>query len=504
MNDPRLSLCLIVRDEEAMLPDFLASVDGLWDEFIAVDTGSRDGSVQLLEAAGARLVPFTWTDDFAAARNASLEKAGGRWILFLDADERVSPELHQQIRQLLDDESAGAATLVMRNRLPGGHSRDSRLLRLFHNRPEIRFRYRIHEDVADAVHDYLQATGLALRHLDGVVDHLGYVRQIAADRDKKERDLRLLRLSLQQDPRDFYCRFKTLEIARFWDDRALWKDEAGATAALLQRLSPEEKEDLKRRLWSGELAGLVAGGLDGPAEQALAWLNDSASWARPTAAWLLHRALLLEKMGQADEAALDFQACLDRQGHPEENASQLTGVRPLLGLFRLAVRSGDAPGAARWARQAAAAGPLDPEAMLALVTVQEPDTGLRILESHLQANPLAVSPLAEACLTAHQIGWAAALLRRGLSAQGDDPDPDLALGLLVCTLVLGEGFDGEIKADQEQADALMRKWVKLLWQSRHTEGMTAFADNCQAVTGVFPWLGDFLAEETRKISSSRR
>ena len=100
MKQPRLSLCMIVRDEEAMLPDFLAAVDGLWDEFIAVDTGSRDGSAAILAGAGATVVPFTWCDDFAAARNASLEQASGDWILFLDADERVSPALARQIRQL--------------------------------------------------------------------------------------------------------------------------------------------------------------------------------------------------------------------------------------------------------------------------------------------------------------------------------------------------------------------------------------------------------------------
>ena len=90
-SQPRLSLCMIVRDEQEMLPGLLDSVRGLWDEFLVADTGSTDGTVDLLEKAGATVEPFAWCDDFAAARNASLDMASGEWILFLDADERVSP-----------------------------------------------------------------------------------------------------------------------------------------------------------------------------------------------------------------------------------------------------------------------------------------------------------------------------------------------------------------------------------------------------------------------------
>ena len=500
MNRPGLSLCLIFRDEEAMLPDFLAAVEGLWDEFIAVDTGSRDGSAELLRRAGARLVDFPWVDDFAAARNASLEAAGGRWILFLDADERVSPELAAQIRSLLTDDEAGAATVVMRNRLPGGHGRESRLLRLFHNQPDIRFRYRIHEDVAEDVHAYLERQGLALRHLSGVVEHLGYVREVAADRAKKERDLGLLRLSLEQDPRDFYCRYKVLEIARFWEDLPLWRAEAGATASLLATLSPDEVADLRGRHWSGELAGLVAAGLDLPARRALDWLEGTSAWARPTASWFLHRGLLEENLEMSDEAARDFSACLERQSDPEEGTAQLTGVRPLLGLCRLALKAGQGERAAELATRAAQAGPLDPEALLALLTIGPADLVLQRALDHLRAHPAAAQPLAETALGLGRVPVAAAALRHGLRAEMPaTQQPDLALGLLVCTLVLGEDFDVEIQADQEQADALLRRWVRHLWQSRRTEALAAFAENCQAITGIFPWLPAFLTEVTDEL-----
>ncbi len=89
----RLSLCMILRDEEELLPRFLEHARGLWDELVAVDTGSTDRTPRLLAEAGAKVLHRPWTGDFSAARNASLEAATGEWALVLDADELVSPGL---------------------------------------------------------------------------------------------------------------------------------------------------------------------------------------------------------------------------------------------------------------------------------------------------------------------------------------------------------------------------------------------------------------------------
>ena len=89
---PSLSLCMIVKDEADMLPAFLAKVQGLWDELVVVDTGSRDTTVAILEAAGAKVLHRPWRHDFALARNYSLEAATGDWVLVLDPDEHVSAQ----------------------------------------------------------------------------------------------------------------------------------------------------------------------------------------------------------------------------------------------------------------------------------------------------------------------------------------------------------------------------------------------------------------------------
>lgn len=90
-----LTACIIARDEEQALPDCLASL-AFCDEIVLVDGGSTDRTVAIAEAAGARVVHQPWLG-FAAQRNVALDHARGRWVLEVDCDERVSPQLAAEI-----------------------------------------------------------------------------------------------------------------------------------------------------------------------------------------------------------------------------------------------------------------------------------------------------------------------------------------------------------------------------------------------------------------------
>jgi hypothetical protein len=79
---PKVSLITIVRDEEENLPNCLRSVDGLFDEIVIVDAGSKGRTREIAQEFGARVFDFVWVDDFAAARNAALAR-------FLDFRRRV-------------------------------------------------------------------------------------------------------------------------------------------------------------------------------------------------------------------------------------------------------------------------------------------------------------------------------------------------------------------------------------------------------------------------------
>src|SRR5512141_1205846 len=99
----RLSLCMIMRDEEEHLARCLRSVQGVVDEIVIVDTGSVDRSIEVAESFGARILNEEWKGDFSAPRNTGIDAATGDWILVLDADEELVDG--SRLRELLHDEA---------------------------------------------------------------------------------------------------------------------------------------------------------------------------------------------------------------------------------------------------------------------------------------------------------------------------------------------------------------------------------------------------------------
>ena len=106
----RLSLCVIAKDEAAMLPGLLSSVVGVVDEIVLVDTGSSDATAAIARSAGAKVVDHPWRDDFADARNRALAESTGDWVLVLDCDERLAPGAGAVIRKAI---SSGGFDLGM-------------------------------------------------------------------------------------------------------------------------------------------------------------------------------------------------------------------------------------------------------------------------------------------------------------------------------------------------------------------------------------------------------
>ncbi|MBM3334149.1 glycosyltransferase family 2 protein, partial [Candidatus Sumerlaeota bacterium] len=106
---------MIARDEADRIADCLRSVQGLVDEIVVVDTGSSDPTPAIARDLGARVIAMPWGDDFAAARNCSLEHATGEWILVLDADEKLYPRHFQAVRHLMAKRQAEAIQVFVRN-----------------------------------------------------------------------------------------------------------------------------------------------------------------------------------------------------------------------------------------------------------------------------------------------------------------------------------------------------------------------------------------------------
>jgi hypothetical protein len=194
-----ISAALIVRDEEHHLPACLESVSAVADEVVVVDTGSVDRSVAIAEAAGARVFHQPWQDDFALARNAGIDRCRGRWILYIDADERMRSCSRQQLLTTLDDPGLMGATVTLHP--VTGHS-GYRELRLFRNDPAIRFEGAIHETIWPAVLNAIDGDRSRVGESNVVLDHVGYDGR---QDHKHDRNLPLLLKALDQDPDHIYC-----------------------------------------------------------------------------------------------------------------------------------------------------------------------------------------------------------------------------------------------------------------------------------------------------------
>lgn len=195
---PVLSAALIVRDEAAVLPRCLASIRELVDEIVVVDTGSTDGSPRIAAEFGARVFGFDWRNDFAAARNAALEHARGRWILYIDADECAGPLGREALASHLTDRGLVASMVRFRPRT--GFTRYQQY-RLFRNDPRIRFRNVIHETMVPDVETVMRTDGLRIGHSELAIDHFGYDGNQDA---KHRRNIPLLRERLARDPEHVY------------------------------------------------------------------------------------------------------------------------------------------------------------------------------------------------------------------------------------------------------------------------------------------------------------
>ncbi|MBE9491262.1 MAG: tetratricopeptide repeat protein, partial [Bacteroidetes bacterium] len=189
-NKGSVSLCMIVKNEEQHLGKCLMSVKPVVDEMIVVDTGSTDRTMDIARAFGARVYDFKWTNDFSEARNFSISKASGDWILVMDADEVISPTDYDSLRKIVRRSSPKSAAYLFETRnytvlvntvgwVPnngryeeeqaGTGWHPSNKVRLFSNDSRIKFENPVHELVEPS----LERLNIRLRKASIPVHHYG-------------------------------------------------------------------------------------------------------------------------------------------------------------------------------------------------------------------------------------------------------------------------------------------------------------------------------------------
>ena len=206
------------------LPACLESVRGIFDEIVVVDTGSKDRTVEIARSFGAKVFDFVWVDDFAAARNEALAHATGDYAFWLDADDVVEPPERVKLEALISglrvgDEAAMSCACAC-DPSPDGTGGDTVVdhIRLFPIRPDIRWTYRVHEQILPA----LRRAEIPVRWTDLVVRHTGYVDKALRSR-KLDRDTKILMRELEDRPDEPFVLFNLGSIAV---EREAWHDGA--------------------------------------------------------------------------------------------------------------------------------------------------------------------------------------------------------------------------------------------------------------------------------------
>ena len=200
----RISACYIVKNEEHNLLNSINSLAKVVDEIIVVDTGSQDGTIEVARSLGAQVYAQRWQNDFSLARNFALDKAGGEWVIFLDADEYFvnSSGLDDYIKKADTFPSCEALLLPLMNINTDTGTEQAELisreysLRIWRHRPNVRFYGCVHEMLLVSEGETMRSPKLITAHEKFTLHHTGYSRGLMPEKHK--RYLEMLQQEIQE------------------------------------------------------------------------------------------------------------------------------------------------------------------------------------------------------------------------------------------------------------------------------------------------------------------
>lgn len=199
-----ISLCMIVKDEEKYIEQCLSSVASIVNEIIIVDTGSTDKTLELASRFNPKVFKYTWNSNFGEARNYSLEKATGDWILVLDADEAIYSEDLKKLTDIVQTTKANEIALKFHNftsEISEEIFNTHIGVRLFKNHC---FRYE------GAIHEQLVPCNEIISRNPYITDirirHYGYLRSNSGQK-KRDRNVPIIQKILDENPNDSFQLF---------------------------------------------------------------------------------------------------------------------------------------------------------------------------------------------------------------------------------------------------------------------------------------------------------
>lgn len=198
-DDPKVTLAMIVRDEEAHLAECLASMKDHVDEIVIVDTGSKDKTIEIAKSFGAKVYEHPWEDSFAVARNHAISHVETQWLIQMDADEIMEEKDAKQVRDVVRSNHKNEVNLihlVLINKEKGSESNMSvinsgKIMRVV---PTLHFTSRVHNKLHSPGGSILTNLKI-IHHGYALPDHDTMVKKV-------ERTTRLLLMQVEEQPTD--------------------------------------------------------------------------------------------------------------------------------------------------------------------------------------------------------------------------------------------------------------------------------------------------------------
>lgn len=285
-----IALAAIVKDEEEFLAGCLEQALPYVDRMVIVDTGSRDRTPEIARAYGAEVIAREWEQDFAAARNAYLERIADGWVLTLDADEYLTPEAALCLRRLAERGEPKVYYLRTYNyhNESVSHFSDQANIRLFYRTSDVLYAGKIHEQLV---------TSLPRELVGGpIVLHYGYLPSVVGRKTKLARNEAILEDSTAEcgTPFDWY----NLGLTRLSAGRAA--EALEALERYLELESPEKARYRPSAYWHAARAALACG----RKELALEYAEKACEAPLPECYFT--KGQVLEALGRVDEAVAAY------------------------------------------------------------------------------------------------------------------------------------------------------------------------------------------------------
>ncbi len=409
-REPKISLCMIVKNEERFLDACLRSAAPCVDEMVIVDTGSTDRTVEIAQGHGARVLHFEWCNDFAAARNFALAHATGDWILSLDADEVLCPETPAKVLDLVKDPGVAGYHMRFQNLYTSKKSIGVVMVRLFRNLPGLEWANRIHEQVTPKLVELADREGLMMSVSDAEVEHHGYKDDVMEGRQKNDRNDELFQLHLEENPDDIYMLYKYGDFLRRHTER--WAEARDCLRWALDLIAKKPPSAPRTIPYASEIAALLAleHMRNGQTAEAEEILDSALRRFTPTPNLHYLAASLALASGDGDEAIHHYERCLSYRGQVLVVPIQegITSYVSITGIAQAHMKKGNRERARRLLAQSQRIEPRYEVTVLALsrwhLEGGDISASLSVLTDYLNINPESAGVCQQASLILMQLG----------------------------------------------------------------------------------------------------